>query len=55
MVGVFEEPRGKFSMFRGTDKIGGSPIHIHHYFEFKDDRIYISNGWSDYGQYTNRR
>jgi len=51
MVGVFEDNRGLFSFFRGWDVEQDKPIHIHHYFQFPDGRLYISLGWSDYGQF----
>jgi len=54
-VGVFEENRGRFALFRGTDGADGAPIHLHHYFEFEDGRLYIARGHSDYGQYSNAR
>ena len=53
LVGVFAENRGRFALFRGTDGADGSPVHVHHYFEFQDGRLYISRGHSDYGQYPN--
>ena len=51
-IGVFEDNRGRFSLFRGIDGLDNSPIHIHHYFEFPPHgRVYIARGYSDYGQY----
>ena len=55
LAGVFEENRGRFALFRGTDGADGAPIHVHHYFEFEDGRLYIARGHSDYGQYPNTR
>jgi len=49
-VGIFSENRGRFVFYRGYDRETGSRIHCQHYFEFDDDRLLISPGWSPYGQ-----
>ena len=49
-VGVFQEPRGRFALFRAKDtERDGTPVHIHLFVDFADDRIYMADGESDFG------
>ena len=54
-VGVISGYRGRYVEFVGRDRAaGGCPIHIHYYPDFEEeDRLYVSRGWSDFGQWRN--
>lgn len=54
-VGVVAGYRGRYVEFTGRDRAArGCPIHIHYYPGFEEeDRLYISRGWSDFGQWRN--
>jgi hypothetical protein len=54
-VGVIAGYRGRYVEFTGRDRAdAGCPIHIHYYPGFEEeDRLYISRGWSDFGQWRN--
>jgi len=54
-VGVVSGYRGRYVEFRGRDRAAdGCPIHIHYYPDFEEeDRLYLSRGWSDFGQWRN--
>jgi hypothetical protein len=53
-VGIFEEQRGKYVLFRGKDTADDDALaHIHYYLGFADQRLYISAGGADYGQRPN--
>jgi len=54
-VGVIAGYRGRYVEFVGRDRAAdGCPIHIHYYPGFEEeDRLYISRGWSDFGQARN--
>jgi hypothetical protein len=49
-VGVFSENRGRYALFRVFDgERNRRLVHIHLYLDFRDDRLYIADGASDYG------
>lgn len=51
-IGVFTEPRGRFAFFRAVDAMRDNlPVHIQLYVDFEDDRLFIADGYSIYGQY----
>ena len=54
-VGVVSGYRGRYVEFVGRDRAAdGCPVHIHYYPGFEEeDRLYISRGWSDFGQWRN--
>jgi len=54
-VGGVAGYRGRYVEFRGRDRAAeGVPIHIHYYPGFEEeDRLYVSRGWSDFGQMRN--
>ncbi|MFW5860294.1 MAG: DUF3604 domain-containing protein [Planctomycetota bacterium] len=50
--GLFTEQRGRYACFRARDTERDDKIvRIHLYVDFPDDRLYIVDGESEYGQY----
>jgi hypothetical protein len=50
--GVFRETRGRYALFRARDaQRSHRVVRIHLYVDFPDDRLYIVDGESDYGQF----
>jgi len=54
-VGVVAGYRGRYVEFLARDRAAdGCPVHIHYYPGFEEeDRLYISRGFSDFGQWRN--
>jgi hypothetical protein len=53
-IGIFEEQRGRYVLFRARDtERDGALAHIHYYLGFEDQRLYLSAGGADYGQVPN--
>jgi hypothetical protein len=48
-IGLFAEPRGRFAMFLARDAELNKPVHIYLYVDFEDDRLYVFEGYADYG------
>ena len=49
-IGVFSEARGRFALFHALDReVNRTPVHIHLYIDFEDDRLFIAEGHADYG------